>query len=82
MVGLKVLSVLIIGSLYTKPNPDEFLNLYGARLQALGPRDLDTERHESCDRRRMRHVVVPSERHSPRIPFSLSPSATKLPVSS
>ena len=34
------------------------------------PEDLDNERHESRDRRRVRHVpVVPSKRHSPRFPF-------------
>jgi hypothetical protein len=34
MVGLMVLSVLTMGSLHTKPPPYDFLNLYGACLQA------------------------------------------------
>jgi hypothetical protein len=33
-VVLTVLSVLIVGSLHTNPPPYEFLNLYGACLQA------------------------------------------------
>ena len=34
MVGLTVLSMLIMGSLHTKPPPYDFLNLYGACLHA------------------------------------------------
>jgi hypothetical protein len=34
MIGLPVLSVLTMENLYTKPPPHEFLNLYGACLQA------------------------------------------------
>jgi hypothetical protein len=34
MVGLTILSVLNRGSLHTKPPPYDFLNLYGACLQA------------------------------------------------
>jgi hypothetical protein len=34
LVGLPVLSVLTMGSLHTKPPPYDFLNLYGACLQA------------------------------------------------
>jgi hypothetical protein len=34
LVGLSVLSVLSMGVYYTKPPPYDFLNLYGACLQA------------------------------------------------
>ena len=34
LVGLPVLSVLTMGILHTKPPPYDFLNLYGACLQA------------------------------------------------
>ena len=34
MVGLPVLSVLTMGSHHTKPPPYEFLDLYGACVQA------------------------------------------------
>ena len=45
-----------------------------------GPGDLDTERHESRDRRRVRRVpVVPSEHRSPRIPFLSFPIRRQAP---
>ena len=34
MLDLPVLTVLTMGSLHTKPAPYDFLNLYGACLQA------------------------------------------------